>query len=226
MDSCSIKKQFDLIASQYDAGRRCFIPCFDDYYVRSLSLLKHIRPEANSIIDLGAGTGLLTKEVYLLYPEARFTLVDLSDDMLSVARQRFAGLHNFTYLAADYSVSLPSVSPDIICSALSIHHLENEQKAALYSSVYEALDHGGVFINLDQFRDDSPIVNAAYDEWWMDYIDHSGITPEAKERWLERKKLDRENSVTETLALLRKAGFGHVECIYEFMKFAVVVAVK
>lgn len=225
MNAADIRSQFDLVARQYDEGRKCFIPCFDDYYVRSLGLLKHLAPHARSLADLGAGTGLLTKELYMLYPEARFTLVDLSEGMLDVARQRFRGLPNFTFVAADYSRHLPA-GCDIIGSALSIHHLEEAQKGQLYRSAYEALPAGGVLINLDQFRAASPGVNAAYDKWWLRYIDQSGITPEARARWQERRTLDRENSVPDTLDLLREAGFGSVDCVYQFMKFATVVAVK
>ena len=53
MNANDIKNQFDLIARQYDGGRRCFIPCFDDYYVRSVSLVKEIMPYAREIADLG-----------------------------------------------------------------------------------------------------------------------------------------------------------------------------
>ncbi|MDO4497525.1 MAG: class I SAM-dependent methyltransferase [Bacteroidales bacterium] len=225
MNQENIREQFDLIAKQYDEGRRCFIPCFDDYYVRSLSLLKQIVPQAKRIADLGAGTGLLTKEMYLLYPDASFTLIDLSGDMLEVARQRFAGMEGFCFEVADYSQNLPN-DCDIICSALSIHHLEEEQKEALYKAIYEALPEGGVFVNLDQFCADSPQIDKGWNDWWMDYIDHSDITPEAKAKWLERKKLDRENSVTTSIGLLKKAGFNQVECVYQFMKFATLIAVK
>lgn len=225
MNVDNIREQFDTIAKQYDEGRRCFIPCFKDYYVRSMGVLKNILPTAHRVVDLGAGTGLLTREMYRLYPQAHFTLIDLSDDMLDVARKRFAGLANFEFRVADYSRDLPQ-GCDIICSALSIHHLEETQKRQLYRAVYDALPNGGVFINLDQFCATSPSIDEAYNKWWLDYIDHSGITPEAKDRWLERKKLDRENSVRATLGLLREVGFGEVECVYEFMKFATVVAIK
>jgi len=224
-NSENIKKQFDLIAEKYDEGRRCFIPCFDDYYNRSVSLLKNLKPSVNRIVDLGAGTGLLTMEMYLLYPEANFTLVDLSQDMLAIAKQRFNGLESFEYIAADYSAGIPA-NCDLICSALSIHHLENEQKQELYNAIYKALPFGGTFINLDQFCADSSVVNNAYNDWWMNFIDHSDITPEAKAKWIERKKLDREVSIPTTMNMLKNAGFDHVECIYQFMKFGTVIAVK
>lgn len=33
-EKSTIEKQFNLVASEYDSGRRKFIPCFDDYYER------------------------------------------------------------------------------------------------------------------------------------------------------------------------------------------------
>jgi len=225
MNQNNIRTQFDLIAKQYDEGRKCFIPCFEDYYVRSVSLLKNIKTEAGRIIDLGAGTGLLTKEMFMLYPDSQFTLIDLSKDMLDIARKRFEVLTNFEYLTADYSKCIPD-DRDIICSALSIHHLEDEEKQSLYDEIYKKLPTGGVFINLDQFCADSPIINKAWDSWWLNYINSSGISAEAKAKWMERKKLDREVSIPKTISMLHKAGFNHVECVYEFMKFGTIIAIK
>ena len=65
-----------------------------------------------------------------------------------------------------------------------------------------------------------------YTGWWLDYINNSEITEEERDAWLERKKIDRENSVEDTVAMLRNSGFNDVQCIYSFMKFAVVMAIK
>lgn len=225
MNSNNIRTQFDLIAKQYDEGRKCFIPCFEDYYVRSVSLMKNLKPSAKRIVDLGAGTGLLTKEMFMLYPDAQFTLIDLSEDMLDVARKRFEGLTNFEYISVDYLMSIPC-NADVICSALSIHHLEDEEKQSLYDEIYKKLPEGGIFINLDQFCADSPITNNAWDEWWLNYINNSGISVEAKAKWIERKKLDREVSIPQSISMLKKAGFTHADCVYQFMKFGTIIAIK
>lgn len=226
MDTDKMQKQFDHIAQKYDVNRRKFIPCFDDYYTRSISLLKNYREHFSSVVDLGAGTGLLTKELYSLYPEASYVLVDLAKDMLQVARERFAGLDKFSFVEDNYVETIPGNSPDLICSALSIHHLEEPEKRTLYQSVYAKLPEGGCFLNLDQFISESDRINQLYDEWWFSYIDKSGISAEQKMAWQERKKLDKENTITETVDMLESAGFGHVECIYNFMKFGVVLAIK
>jgi len=79
---------------------------------------------------------------------------------------------------------------------------------------------------LDQFIVKSEKINDLYNTWWCDYIDKSGIAQEEKEAWRERRKLDKENTIDETIKLLEKSGFENVECIYNFMKFGVIVAIK
>ena len=110
------------------------------------------------------------------------------------------------------------------CSALSIHHLDEKEK--LYKNIYSKLNKNGCFINLDQFISKSEKINNLYNSWWYDYINNSGITPEEKEAWQERKKLDKEISIDETKILLGKSGFENIEYIYNFMKFGVIIAIK
>ena len=224
MDLEKIKEQFNQIAEKYDKHRKCFIPCFDDFYTRAVSLLKNYRNDFTNIVDLGAGTGILTKVIYEMYPNANYTLIDISKDMLKIAKERFNGMDNFNFLEYNYAEDIPVNNCDLICSALSIHHLDDKEK--LYKNIYSKLNRNGCFINLDQFIAKSEKINNMYNAWWYDYINNSGITQEEKEAWLERKKLDRENTIDETIKLLEKSGFENVECVYNFMKFGVVIAVK
>lgn len=107
MDLNSVKTQFDVIAKKYDEGRRCLIPCFDDFYTRSLEILKELMPTVKKIADLGAGTGLLSMELFQLYPDAKFLLIDISEEMIDVAKQRFNGIANVSFIIDDYIDNIP-----------------------------------------------------------------------------------------------------------------------
>ena len=93
-----IEKQFNRIAEEYDSNRRSFIPCFDAYYAGATDFIAANIRKPSRILDLGAGTGLLTSFWYKKFPDAEFVLVDVADEMLNVARRRFAGLRNVTYM--------------------------------------------------------------------------------------------------------------------------------
>lgn len=221
-----IKARFDAIAKSYDENRKKFIPCFDDYYLTTVRFLSSSIPSPKTILDLGAGTGLLSKFLYDKFPDAMFSLVDVFEKMLEVARERFEGLPNFEFSVLDYTRNLPNRKFDLVASALSIHHLENGDKRILYRNIFEHLESGGTLVNIDQFNADSAEMNALYESYWVKSIRESGLSEREFERWQLRKALDRENTVDETKALLSDAGFRVVECTYKFMKFAVVVARK
>ncbi|MBQ1727127.1 MAG: class I SAM-dependent methyltransferase, partial [Treponema sp.] len=60
----------------------------------------------------------------------------------------------------------------------------------------------------------------------IDEIKKSGISEIEYERWLERKKLDREISISKEIQMLKDVGFRNVECIYSKGKFGVIVSIK
>ena len=222
----AIKARFDQVAQQYDENRRKLIPCYDDFYGTSIDFLASMIAPPSSVLDLGAGTGLLTKRLYDLYPDAAYTLVDIAEEMLHVAKERFQGLNNFQFVVSDYSKNFPVQPFDLICSALSIHHLPDDSKQHLYKNIHDCLPSGGCFINLDQFNPDSPGMNEYFNQWWYRQLSQSALSHEEYAKWQKRRELDKENTIAETTAMLAQAGFGTVECIYHYWKFAVVLAIK
>ena len=226
MDIKDIESQFNAVAVKYDENRRRFIPCFDDFYNGTTEFIASCIKEPKRILDLGAGTGLLSYFWYQRFPKSNYVLVDIAEDMLKVAKERFSGLDNVNYLTADYSKEMPKKELDAIISALSIHHLEQEGKEALFSKIYEKLPKGGVFVNYDQFCAGSADMNKLFDNYWEDQLYKSGLSEKDIEMWKERRKLDRECCVEEEVAMLQKCKFSNVKCVYSSQKFAVIMAIK
>lgn len=75
----SIEEQFNMIASEYDSGRKKFIPCFNDFYESTTNFIATNIEAPTRILDLGAGTGLLSYFWYRSFPESEYVLVDLAD---------------------------------------------------------------------------------------------------------------------------------------------------
>lgn len=118
----NIQEQFNRIAEEYDKNRRKFIPCFDDFYCSSTAFLSSSIKTPKRILDLGAGTGLLTYYWYQHYSKAQFLLVDIAEEMLKIARKRFQGIESVLYRIMDYNYELPKEDYDTVISVLSIHH--------------------------------------------------------------------------------------------------------
>ncbi|MDE6550994.1 MAG: class I SAM-dependent methyltransferase [Clostridia bacterium] len=222
----NIRQQFNLIADEYDVNRKRFIPCFDDFYDGATSFIAKNINKPNTVIDLGAGTGLLTKFWYNNFPDSKYVLVDIAEEMLEVAKKRFVGIDNISYRITDYISSLPSDDFDTVISALSIHHLEDEDKVKLFSMIYDRLPKGGIFVNYDQFNADSAVMSSWFDSCWVSSLKGSGLSDKDIMLWKERRKLDRECSIRQEIEMLSSCGFGAAECIYANCKFAVVAAIK
>ena len=120
MEYDEVKNAFDNAADSYDSKRKEIIPHMDVYYQTAVELTKDY--ENPKILDLGAGTGILTKMLYNLHPDSRITLLDMSANMLSRAKNKFEGIDNFEYIEDNYLTRDFKQSYDIIISSLSIHH--------------------------------------------------------------------------------------------------------
>lgn len=215
-----IKEQFAQVAKNYDSQRELLIPCFKEFYSAGLPFIKSLT-HAKKVLDIGAGTGLFSQFVYEVNPDLEFTLIDLSDDMLQVARERFRGKKNFEFIELDFSKGALPGKYDLIISALAIHHLEDEDKAKLYKNVYQALNGGGLFINADQVTGRSLLFDSLYKYYWRETVSHSGLDHDALVQAFERTKLDKFAPLEVQLKMLEKAGFNEAACIYKNMSFAV-----
>lgn len=220
-----IQRRFDEVSKKYDSQRRKFIPCFDDFYGITLSAATTDK-EIPNILDIGAGTGLLSSYLIKRYPKATFTLIDLSEKMMDMAKERFSNCPNVKYIIADYTKYDFSEKYDIVASALSIHHLEYESKKELYKNIYSILLKNGIFINADQVNGETPFIETFNKTIWIQSIENSGLPIEERLAGYERMKLDKEATVNDQLVWLKDIGFTDVCCIYKYYKFAVMFGRK
>jgi tRNA (cmo5U34)-methyltransferase len=221
----SLKDQFDAVSTKYDTQRPKLIPCFNDFYTICLPLLDRSL-SLKTVLDIGAGTGLFTQFIYQQRPDLHFTLLDISGEMLAVAKERFSKADNVEYVEADFSHNPIDQKYDLIISGLAIHHLENSQKEFLYRNIYQALNPGGIFINADQVEGRTPWFDSFYKSHWHETISQSGLDNDAINRAMERVKLDKFAPLELQLQMLENVGFQDVDCLYKHNNFVVFAGLK
>ena len=215
-----LKEQFNSISKKYDSQREYLIPCFREFYTACLPFVKSLT-HAKSVLDIGAGTGLFSQFIYEANPHLQFTLVDVSSQMLEIARERFGREDNFEFIELDFSKEPLPGKYDLVISALAIHHLEDIDKAKLYKNVFDVLNDGGLFINADQVAGKTMLFDSLYKYYWRETVSRSGLDHEALVQAFERTKLDKFASLDDQLKWLEKAGFADVDCIYKNLNFVV-----
>ncbi|MEW6269788.1 MAG: class I SAM-dependent methyltransferase [Thermodesulfobacteriota bacterium] len=218
---------FDLDAAVYDRTRRQLIPCFDAFYGTALTLLPFARDARIRVLDLGAGTGMLAEQVARAFPRARFTLVDVAERMLAIARRRFAAeSERFTFLVADLAALDLPPRQHVVTSALAIHHLEDDDKRRLFARVHAALEPGGVFVNAEQVLGPTAETERAWHDAWLARARAAGVAEVDLAAALARMTADRAAPLAEQLAWLRDAGFRDVRCAFQEERFALYGGVR
>ena len=221
----TIGSLFGEAARDYDRTRRQLVPGFDRFYGAALESVPFAEEREIKVLDLGAGTGFLSARVAEKFPRSRVTLVDLSVEMLRVARRRFTREPGrFEFRTMDYArKSLPRRDGgyDLVVSALSIHHLTHGDKKELFGKVRRALAVGGYFVNADQIAGDTAEEDMRFRDWWLGRVREAGVSERDLGAALLRMRADRNATLGAQLDWLREAGFGEVGCRYKDHRFAV-----
>jgi SAM-dependent methyltransferase len=203
--------------------------------------------DAFLMVDLGGGSGRLIERVLQEFPRAGAVLVDQSEPFLALGERRlqpFAPRVRFVpqRLQDDWPAEL-STEPDAIVSTSAIHHLDANEKRALFARCFESLAPGGMFLNGDEYRpaDDSQYL-ALLREWsnhMRRAIDDGRIPAsfgQTLDHWYDRNIRrfgtpktsgdDCHETIATQVEYLRNTGFAHVETMWAEKLWAIVVALK
>jgi tRNA (cmo5U34)-methyltransferase len=177
-------------------------------------LLDLVPRTVRRIVDLGAGDGRLLALLRIDRPESVGVSADLSPTMLDAARARFADDPLVEVVEYDLDQPLPDFArADAIVSCFAIHHCTHERKRELYGEIFDALEPGGVFYNLEHVASVSSEMHDAF-------LVALGITAEQEDQ--SNKLL----AVEPQLAWLRELGFEHVDCHWKWRELALFGGVK
>ncbi|HKN00465.1 MAG TPA: class I SAM-dependent methyltransferase [Candidatus Binataceae bacterium] len=214
-------------SDSYDRERRKLVPCFDDFYRTALDLLP-FEPDARfELLDLGAGTGLLSAMIAEAFPKARLTLFDLTPEMLMIARQRLKPLgKRVRFVTADFAAAAPAKAYDAVVSALAIYHLPDSGKRHLFGDIFKYLTPGGVFINADQVAGETAAIDRRARQLWIERANELKVGERNLNAAIERMKQDLPSTVGQQLAWMRESGFTEVSCSYRNLIFAVLSGTK
>jgi len=209
---------FSAHAADYDAERRRIIPCFDAFYGTAVDLLALRGGEVRRVLDLGAGTGLLSEAVARRHPRAELVALDGSQEMLERAAER---LPYASRIVRDLREPLPDGPFDAVVSSLAIHHLEHAEQQDLYRRVAAVLAPGGVFVNAEHVAAPTAWLERTVRAMWREAARDAGASEREIADSDERMMLNRRAPVATQLEWLREAGLEDADCLFKQLHYAV-----
>lgn len=228
------------IATSFLDDRRQLFPLLDAQEELAQDLLQRGDRHVARFCDLGAGDGAFAKLIMDNHPHATGVLVDFSEPMLSAAKERlgpYAG--RWEAVTADISTpawrgALSAGNFDTIVSSFCIHHLPDERKRELYAEVFELLQPGGIFLNLEHVAEDG-LTEGMFDEHLVkrlieleqrrvDPRPDSVVEREFRER--ADAEQDKESAAELQAEWLREVGFERVGIYFKWVALALFGGVK
>lgn len=145
-----IQDNFSRASSSYDNVAFVQKECA----TKLVNLLKSCFPEfyPQSVLDLGTGTGYIPEILFSFFPQSKFTLNDISPDMLEKTREKLAGYKEVEFILGDMEI-LDFGFQDLIISNLALQWVRNLKK-----TIKKSYNNSGIFVF-------SCLLDGTFNEW-------------------------------------------------------------
>ncbi|VVB70653.1 tRNA (cmo5U34)-methyltransferase [uncultured archaeon] len=152
---------YDDHAQAYDAYQFAAVPGYREMLdLAAEAARRYLSPDAR-IIDLGCGTGNASLAVLGKMPSARIFLLDGSERMVSVAREKISSAHprailgyRVADLAENWAEGLESEGYDCIVSTLVLEHLPLDRYRRAIEECFRLLKPGGWLIASEGYAEE------------------------------------------------------------------------
>ena len=184
------------------------------YYLDLLSdctkhLPKKFSPE--NILDLGCGNGNITSRLLPLFSNARYTLLDASQQMLSLCKNIFQN-PEIQYVQSYFNdFSFKEDHYDLIVAGFSIHHCKAKEKKELFQKIYKSLKKGGIFSYSDLMIGKDNSEHSKLLKKWKVFVNKS-FSDGKKWEWIMEhyEEFDFPDNLNDQIEWLKNNGFDKI----------------
>ena len=207
----TLADEFDRFSDNYTEDIIRIVP----HYLRLLSSHSKCLPDnfcAAKILDLGCGNGNVTALLLEKFPDAEYTLLDASPEMLAICRERFPGVNMNCVRSYFRDYTFPEDYYDLIAANFSLHHLNSGEKQWIFPLLCRALKQGGIFTCSDMMITRNSPEHERLVEEWRTFINASYPDGE-KWAWMaeHHDAYDWPDDYADQKTWLHSAGFSHVD---------------
>ncbi|WP_414470409.1 class I SAM-dependent methyltransferase [Methanobacterium sp. ACI-7] len=218
-----VKEHFEEEAHEFDELILKLIPHYEEMVDALISAIPFNKEDSIKVMDLGCGTGTISKSLKEKYNDANITCLDLAENMIEMAKIKLDAYNDINYITGDfYHFEFPE-KYDLIVSSLALHHLvTDEDKKEFYSKIYGSLNEGGVFLNADGVLSSIDYLNELYLQKWTGFMNRHIDIEEIQQKWVPAaEEEDHPTKLVNQLQWFLDIGFKDVDVIWKYYGFAV-----
>ncbi len=222
-----VKKHFEVKYQDYDALIPKLIPRYQELQSQTIKLLGLENKTNASILELGIGTGQSTELLLKLYHDVHVTGTDISPGMIVQGQKRLKKYaKKVTFVEQDIAHFKLKGKFDGCFGVLTVHHLNSAKKLQLFKRIYKLLKPGSTFVLGDLIKFPTVKETQKYEQLWKRYL-QSKLGKAKALYWFENYlEEDIPSTIPEHLKWLRKVGFTQVRCTWQYLNYAVLLAIK
>ncbi len=231
MSRQEIKNRFNAeVASRYSQRKPVWLMDFESIFALVPALVRPFVREGDTILDLGAGTGNLSRTVLERIGGVRMTLMDFSANMLSEVSGVLADFPGrYETIAADFmDRDLGGGTYAAVVSSFAIHHCRGEEEyLGVYRKIHKSIKEAGIFVCCDVVSGGNGFLSGLNEEAWAAFLKTQELTSEEINKILSNCHIeDSPLPLWSHMRLLTEAGFTTVDVAWKRANFAVYVGVK
>jgi len=223
----TVQSFYDDINDQYT---EYILRCVPRYAEMQWAIMHYIPETLNpvNILEIGCGTGNLTKLILQRYPNATLHLVDISEKMIDGCKNEFMDYDKIKFYCNDFR-ELDSNIPncDLVLSSISIHHINDDEKKMLFKKLYERLTINGIFCYSDQFSSFEDEIYRKNILQWKNESMKNGSNLKEWKMWMDHQnEHDYHAPLGDQLKWIKDSGFINAECVWRHLLWSVLIAKK
>lgn len=149
-----------LFSGSANAMRRLILPALKSHF-------KNSDGDGLKFLELGSGTGALTRFIALAFPKAQITCVDLSPQYINRSTKNLSEFKRINYVTGTAeNLDFKDESFDAVYSSYLFHELPYEVRCKVIEESLRLLKYSGFFGLVDSIqKDDDPTMNWALEQF-------------------------------------------------------------
>jgi len=207
----NIAKEFNEFSKNYTNDMIGCVP----YYLDLMSCFTENLPigfSPKQILDLGCGNGNVTALLLKKFPDATYTLVDASQEMIALCQKQFQTYTINCVESYFQDFSFKEENYDLVVAGFSLHHCNSNEKRVLFRKIYSSLIKGGIFACSDLMIGKKDPEHAKLKAQWKLFV-HKTFPNGMKWQWLMEhyNEFDKPDNFSNQKKWLKEAGFSNIK---------------